>query len=110
MPLSRALDPEPGVAARSLAPAGRPASAQLASIRLDRARWTFRRSAQATEITNRRVFRAIELQQGPMIGYAGFAMGRLDRPPVRLGFYVLIWTIAGLFFFTQDLSKAYLGD
>ena len=38
-------------------------------------------------------------------------MGRFDRPLVRYGTYVLIWTIAGLFFFTQDLSrKLYWGD
>jgi two-component system, LytTR family, sensor kinase len=39
------------------------------------------------------------------------AMGRLHWPPVRYGLWVLVWTIAGLFFFTQDLSrKLYWGD
>lgn len=39
------------------------------------------------------------------------AMARLDRPLVRFGLCVLAWTVAGLFFFTQDLSrKAYWGD
>ncbi|HEX3474391.1 MAG TPA: histidine kinase [Kofleriaceae bacterium] len=38
-------------------------------------------------------------------------MRRLDWPPVRFGLWVLVWTMAGLFFFTQDLSrKAYWGD
>lgn len=38
-------------------------------------------------------------------------MARLDRPLVRFGLCVLAWTVAGLFFFTQDLSrKAYWGD
>jgi signal transduction histidine kinase len=38
-------------------------------------------------------------------------MGRLDGPRVRFGLSVLIWTVFGLFFFTQDLSrKFYSGD
>lgn len=38
-------------------------------------------------------------------------MERLDRPRVRFGLMVLIWTVVGLFFFTQDLSrKFYAGD
>jgi two-component system, LytTR family, sensor kinase len=32
-------------------------------------------------------------------------MGRFDRRLVRYGTYVLIWTIFGVFFFTQDLSR-----
>ena len=32
-------------------------------------------------------------------------MGRLDRPLVRFGLCTLAWTVAGLFFFTQDLSR-----
>ena len=39
------------------------------------------------------------------------AMGRLAWPRVRFWLWVLVWTVAGLFFFTQDLSrKAFWGD
>jgi hypothetical protein len=32
-------------------------------------------------------------------------MPRFDRPLVRFGLAVLIWTLSGLFFFTQDLTR-----
>src|SRR5262249_46756685 len=42
---------------------------------------------------------------------AGVHPRGIDRRLVRFGTYVLIWTLAGAFFFTQDLSrKAYSGD
>jgi signal transduction histidine kinase len=38
-------------------------------------------------------------------------MRRLDWPPMRYGLWFAVWTVAGLFFFTQDLSRAaYTGD
>jgi two-component system LytT family sensor kinase len=37
-------------------------------------------------------------------------MPRFDRPLVRFGLGVLIWTLAGLFFFTEDLSRKALWD
>ncbi|MEO7731125.1 MAG: histidine kinase, partial [Kofleriaceae bacterium] len=38
-------------------------------------------------------------------------MARFDRRLVRYGTFVLIWTVVGLFFFTQDLTrKAYWDD
>jgi two-component system, LytTR family, sensor kinase len=38
-------------------------------------------------------------------------MGRLAWPRMRFWLWVLVWTVAGLFFFTQDLSrKALWGD
>jgi signal transduction histidine kinase len=38
-------------------------------------------------------------------------MGRLDRRPVRYAVYAVVWTVFGVFFFTQDLSrKIYWAD
>jgi sensor histidine kinase YesM len=37
-------------------------------------------------------------------------MSRFDRPLVRFGVQVLIWTFVGLFFFTQDLTRKAIWD